>query len=563
MKKLYFTKNIICLTLLYTIFLLNSSIFYIFANNLENSQEVQTQQVTQSEENQESTSDLLDTELEENQEEELQEDDDPLNLTAGSAILVDADTGIILYEKNKDRKVYPASTTKVLTALLTIENKEMTDTITHTAEAFNIGAGSSHIGMRLNETITVEDALHGILLASANEVSMAVAEDIGGTVDNFVSMMNRRAYELGATNTHFANPHGFHDDDHYTTPYDMSLLFKEAISNDVFKQIMGTASYTIPVTNIVDEQRYLHNTNKFISKTSPYYYEDAIGGKTGYTSQAGNTLVSYAEKDGVNLICVVMENSGFNTYVDSKTLFEYGFSMYSDTTLFDKSEYKAKVNVIQEYGENKQAELGDIYISADRNISVKLPNIISKSAIKQVSNITNPLVAPVHIGDSVGTLDFYLNDLMIDSVELVASESMDLVAESLLVREQLIEDLKIGFQKIFKYLVFAIIALLISAPIVYNSAKNFIEKKKYTDKLISLNNNKRVGFNNNNNNNNNYNYNNNNYNYNNNNYSNDNNNNRSYMEDNRNSSVNQNRNNSNNSSRINRINRANQQNQNN
>ena len=233
-----------------------------------------------------------------------------LDIAAEACILIDADTGIILYEKNSHERLYPASITKVLTTLLAVEYGKFDETVTHSHNAvFGIGYGSSHIGMDEGEEVNFRDALYGILLESANEVCMAIAEHIDGDVDTFVEHMNTRAKELGAKDTHFANPHGFHDDNHYTTAYDMSLFVRAAVSNPDFLEIFSTVDHTIPATN-KNVERPLHNKDRMMRPTSEYYYENIIGGKTGYTTEAGNTLVTYAGKDDIKLITVVMNDPG-------------------------------------------------------------------------------------------------------------------------------------------------------------------------------------------------------------------------------------------------------------
>lgn len=481
-------KKFICFILLYTIFVLNASEFYIFANeintNIEQNEEY-TQNETQS--------------LDEQTETTTQIVNDPLNLTADSAVLIDAKTGIVLYDKNKDEKAYPASTTKILTALLALEKGNLKDVITHSHNAvYNIEPGSSHIGMREDEQLTMEQALHGILLASANEVSMAVAEHISGTVENFVDLMNERAKEIGAKNTHFANPHGFHNDDHYTTAYDMALIMQQAITNEEFLRFISTTKYEIPPTNIVNETRYLHNSNKLILKTSPYYYEYCVGGKTGYTDKAGNTLVAYAKKDDIELISVVMKSKGSDSYTDTTAMFEYGFTNYEQKEIFNKEGYKNKASVIQKFN-RQEIPLGDIYLVAEDNFSIDLPKTVDVSKIEKVADIPNPLVAPIKVGDKVGTLNFVYNENIIGSVNLLSETKIDKIDEQKLQRK---EDLKafvnITF-KIIKYIVIGLIVFVvgflllafISRTIIKNKRKKRRQNRYKTNRKIKPMNNRR------------------------------------------------------------------------
>ncbi len=255
---------------------------------------------------------------------------------ADSAIVMEASTGLILYEKNMDDKNYPASITKIMTALLAIENSSLGEIVTFSKNAvFDVDLESSRIGIDVGEQLTMQQCLYGILLASANEVSYAVAEHIAGSVDAFVDMMNKKAKELGCTNTHFTNPHGLPDNDHYTTSHDMALITQAAMKNETFRKIFGTRTYQIPPTNIQPEARPLSNHHKFVLQDG-HEYDDAIGGKTGYTSAAKYTLVTVAKRGDLELICVIMrEDTSKNQYGDTKKLLDYAFDNFSIYTVAD------------------------------------------------------------------------------------------------------------------------------------------------------------------------------------------------------------------------------------
>lgn len=451
-------KNFICLILLYTIFTANTSIFYIFANETN---EPTTNQIDNKEDDKQNIENDSQTEVTSKDEQQIPQVEDPLGLTAKSAVLIDAKTGIVIYDKNKDIKSYPASTTKILTALLAIENTEPTDILNHSHNAvFNIGPGSSHIGMRENEQITMDQGLYGVLLASANEVCMAIAEKVSGSVENFVDLMNKRAKEIGAKNTHFANPHGFHDDNHYTTSYDMALIMKEAIKNQEFIKYISTPSYTIPPTNLVDEQRILNNSNKLILKTSPYYYQYCVGGKTGFTDQAGNTLVTYAKKGDIELIAVVMKDEGFKVYDDTKALFNYGFNAYDEKEIFDKEGYKNKANIVQKF-KGKDIPLGEVYVVAENNLSLDLPKTVDVSKIERVANIPTAVEGPINVGDKVGTLDFLYENNKIASINLLSENKIDTIEESKLERQEKIKNISKLTIKILKYLLICIVIFIV------------------------------------------------------------------------------------------------------
>lgn len=248
-------------------------------------------------------------------------------IKADGAIVIEASTGSILYEKNIYEKFYPASTTKILTTLVALENSEPGEMVTVSYAADNyVSKTSSRMGLVEGEQITMEQALYGIMLESANEATYAVGEHVGGSIARFIKMMNAKAESLGCTRSHFANSHGLHDEDHYTCPYDMSLIARAAYQNEDFMKITGTATYAMPETN-KNEAKILTNHHWFLNKTMKYDY--CIGGKTGATTQAGYALVTYAKKDGMTLISVVMHDETWEAvYSDTKKLLDYTFDTF-------------------------------------------------------------------------------------------------------------------------------------------------------------------------------------------------------------------------------------------
>ena len=246
---------------------------------------------------------------------------------AESGILVDLDTQEILYSKNIDKQLYPASITKVMTTLVAIESSSPEEPVTFSQHALDsIEWDSSNIGCRLNETLTMEQCWYAMMLNSANEVCCGVAEHISGSIEAFVEKMNQKAAELGCTNTHFSNPNGLPDETHYTTAHDMALIANAAYQNETFRQIFSTRQYEIPPTPQYTETRYLYNHHKMMQPDTEYYYEGCLGGKTGYTETALNTLVTIASRNGKNLLCVTMRTQGRQVYTDTASLFDYGFS---------------------------------------------------------------------------------------------------------------------------------------------------------------------------------------------------------------------------------------------
>ena len=255
------------------------------------------------------------------------------------AIVVDADTGNILYEKNIYEKFYPASTTKILTTLVALENGKLDDVLTVSYAADNyVSKTSSRMGLVEGEQVTVEQALYGIMLESGNEATYAVGEHVGKSIAGFIKMMNRKAKELGCERSHFVNSHGLHDDYHYTCCYDLSIISRAAYQNKEFMKITGTAFYNMPATN-KHEAKILTNHHWFLNGTQKYEY--AVGGKTGATTQAGYALVTYARKDGKNLISVVMHAPTWSAvYSDSRKLLDYCFDHYASYKMEDLGEKK-------------------------------------------------------------------------------------------------------------------------------------------------------------------------------------------------------------------------------
>lgn len=246
---------------------------------------------------------------------------------AAGAVVMDADSGAILYGKNVDKRLYPASITKVLTALLAYENLRPSDKITFSENAvFGIEAGSSNIGMDVGETITMEEALYGLLIASANEVAVALGEKVSGSESEFADLMNKRAKELGCQNSHFVNPNGLPDPDHYTSARDMALIAREVYKHPDLVHYMSQMNYHFEQSSKQPDDFWVLNTNDFL--TGEVKCDDIVGGKTGYTDQARETLVSFAERDGVRLICVIMREEPPYQYYDTIDLLDYAFKNF-------------------------------------------------------------------------------------------------------------------------------------------------------------------------------------------------------------------------------------------
>ena len=249
-----------------------------------------------------------------------------IELKSEAAVLMDGDTGQVLFEKEMHRRMYPASITKIMTALLALERGNLGDTITMSHDAvFSVGRDTSHIALDTGEELTLAQALYALALVSANDAANGIAEHIGGSMENFAAMMNSRAGEAGALDTHFTNAHGLFDENHYTTAYDMARITLAALKLPKFAEIFGALSYEIPPTNKQRETRYFSSANPML--TGEHKYEGVIAGKTGYIDESGRTLMTAAERDGRTLIAVVMKAAGKNDACeDTAALLDYGFA---------------------------------------------------------------------------------------------------------------------------------------------------------------------------------------------------------------------------------------------
>lgn len=353
------------------------------------------------------------------------------NIAAEVAILIDANTKTVLYEKNGYEKHYPASITKLMTALLTIENLSPTDTITFSKDAiFGIEAGSSHIGIDVDEQLTVDQALHGLLLMSANEVANGLAEAVSGSIDAFAQRMTERAKELGALNTHFVNPHGLHDDNHYTTAYDMALIASYLADNEYFLQLMKDSTYEIPGTNKTDEIRYLYQQHKMLnpSRDATIYREDVIGGKTGYTDEARHTLVTIAKQGDTTLVAVVLQSERDSLYTDTAQLLDYGFESYYSLDLHSVDDILKTLPVYTvKSGQAYQSANCGLGLSED--VSALVLNTVTKDDITLSFNLPDKLDSNVKIGDTIGEVSFMLGSKLLSKNQLIIKQ-LDMLPEA-------------------------------------------------------------------------------------------------------------------------------------
>ena len=336
-----------------------------------------------------------------------------------SVILMEESTGTILYEKNSDEAHYPASITKIMTTLLALENGNLSDMVTFSDDAINNTEGSG-IARDYGEQMTLEQCLYGVMLESANECAYAVAEHVGGTVENFVDMMNAKAKELGCTNTHFANPHGLQDENHYTTAHDMALIAQAAYQNETFRIIIGTKMYTIPPTNKHAEETVLRNHHDMLctyhNANRKYLYPYCVGGKTGYTATANSTLVTYAEKDGMTLICVVMNTQSPNQFIDTVNLFDYAFDNFQVLNVSENdTDYSAETTV-------DNGNLNNIapFVELDKDAVIVLPKTaeFSDTSSSVEYNDSDPEIAGsityTYAGRNVGKADIKTTGVVVE-----------------------------------------------------------------------------------------------------------------------------------------------------
>ncbi len=339
-----------------------------------------------------------------------------------SACLIEASTGTVLYDKSCHKKMYPASITKIMTALLTIENANLGDTVTFSQNAIDsLEYDAANVGMVVGEEMSVEDCLYALMLHSANEVATALAEHVGGSVDEFANMMNERAKKAGAQGTHFANANGLFNENHYITAYDMAMITKDAVANPVFLNISGTNNYTLSKTNKKDAFT-VYNRHKMLYKNNAYYYEGILGGKTGYTTESGTTLVTYARRNGMTLIAVVLNSNGYNVYKDTKLLFDYGFENFK---LVNISENESKFDFESDFDftDSLASPFGfktDKALSIAADSCVVLPNNKNFADVTSSFDFTTREDAPA---SAIGTYSYYFNDKPVGYAPLVYKDT--------------------------------------------------------------------------------------------------------------------------------------------
>lgn len=358
-----------------------------------------------------------------------QANSDNLNITAGAAILMDSSTGKVLYSKNEKEKMFPASTTKIMTAILTIENCNLEDVVTVPYEAIaSVPSGYSIASLQAGEQLTVNQLLEVMMVHSANDAANVLAYHVSGSIDSFATMMNNKVSELELENTHFTNPSGKHDENHYTTASDLAKIMQYCMKNSAFRKIAGLKSCIIPPTNKYD-QRVFSPTNELLvvdnsEVSSNYYYKYAIAGKTGYTTEAKNCLVSVSNKDNLELISVVLSiglypNNLSGKFIETKSLFQYGYENYTIRKLREKDAIITQTEIKNGTKETKNL---DLLLSNDITVLINQSEL--NTDFSPEININNNLSAPISRGQVVGNITYNIDDITY-SCDLIASHNVE------------------------------------------------------------------------------------------------------------------------------------------
>lgn len=347
---------------------------------------------------------------------------DSLGLVAESAILIDAETGQVLYEKNAYKEMYPASTTKIMTLILGLENSNLYERVTVDDETpFEVTG--SHIALEPGEILTMEQLLDAVAIASANDAAMVVAKHVSGSIANFSELMNTKAVELGALNTHFVNPSGLPDKDHTTTAYDLALIARYGLQNPNFRKFVTKTYSIVPPTNMKDEERYLNTSNRMLfSKqkidvngiTVPIKYEGITGIKTGFTNDAQHCLVASAERDGREYISVVLKSAGTVMYADTHKLLDYAFENFEKTSILATDIHIENIDI-----GGKSLKVGvenDFYLNSEIGSSGEFSSNIL---------LYEDLSPPIERGATVGSINYVYNDSVVGSDKLIAMSSIE------------------------------------------------------------------------------------------------------------------------------------------
>ncbi len=353
---------------------------------------------------------------------------------AESAIVMEAETGIILYSKNIHEQLYPASTTKILTCLIAAENSSLDEMVTFSQEAvFSVTPGGSHMGMDVGEALTMEEALYGVLVGSANETANAVAEHVGGSIEGFSDLMNKRAAELGCTDSHFVNPNGLHDDNHYTSAYDLAVIAQAFYQNELLAKMSNTPTRHFEPTDTQPDDFILRTHHRMV--TGEFSYDGVLGGKTGYTDNARQTLVTCAEQNGMKLICVVMKEESPNQFTDTIDLLNYGFSNFE---VVNVSENETKYNI--DNADFFQTE-NDIFGNSKPILSLNKGSYLILPKTASFEDLQSSISYEAQNENHLAVIDYTYNGIYVGSASIdvaasVSSYDFDSPAEAIAEEEE-------------------------------------------------------------------------------------------------------------------------------
>ncbi len=320
------------------------------------------------------------------------------SINAASAILIDNRTNKVLYSKNEDTKMFPASTTKIMTAIITLENCSLDEQATASFDAVNIPEGYATADIKIGETFTVEQLLEMLLVHSANDAANVLAEHVGGSLESFVSIMNTKASELGLTNSHFTNAYGLQDNNHYTTARDLATIMKYCLQNENFRRICGLASCAIPATNMSEPRTY-SSTNQLVIAGNNNYYPYVTTGKTGFTSDAKHCLVSSAYNNDLELICVVLGSE--DHFGDTRAIYNYAYSTYSIKDIVKENDTVTTISVKNASYNTKNL---DLVVSED--IPALVSNSVDINSIEPQISLKENIEAPIEKGSVLGRVTY-------------------------------------------------------------------------------------------------------------------------------------------------------------
>lgn len=382
---------------------------------------------------------------------------------SSGSVLMDASTGKVLIQKDMNKQLYPASTTKILTAIIAIEKLDLSSTLTASRSAvMAIPSGYSNAGIKVGESLNVNDLLEMFLIHSANEVGYIFAEEISGNIENFANLMNQKAKELGCINTHFTNPSGIHDINHYSTAYDMAIIARYCMKNETFRNIVNKKSCKFSATDLYPEERYFKNTNSLLDPSNRYYYEYAIGIKTGFTTQAKNCLIAGAQKNGIELIAVMLgaeatENGQSGRYIDAKNLFDFGFENYEVKQFLQEGTKIAEIKI-----KNATKETQTLNLLAKTSLSATFESSFNISSLNPSIKIEENITAPIAKDKILGKISYDIDGITYET---------DLIAENDVIKSNILET-------IIQILSAIIILILIAEFFSHTKKKKNNNKKK-------------------------------------------------------------------------------------